>query len=604
MKKSIGLTADISSFNTTLPQTRHLNYFMGTNPRRYASGGDVSQGIPKYPNPNVTSGFLPMALGFDNGGDTSEKKSIFRAIISIIAKQFKKLESDEDVIATATDIVNNQPALAKQLLTQDEAYKVDIPPNAQPPTDGLNLTIPAGLTPKDTVTSSKQLLTQDEAYKITPPGGYYGAPSASSQATPGIGPNLNTIQGLSTGAPVTPKDTVTMPLPKISDEQQLREFEDSQKPMGPIPQITPPSDGGITTIDPEKSEPKELPLYLKPFDLNGDGEVNIEDYNIAKETGSKYLDAIAKFLGIIVDKGSDALGLNEDNLPKISPEQEKRDEEDRQQSPPVIESPIVETPVQPPVTDTDKGGITTIDPIQRKRDIEDKQIGITSQEQKLYKLLAEERAKEKGEPDSGEIKDKKDVPSWALPMMSAGFAMMASKSPYFMQALGEAGQAGVETYSGIKEAESKKELDKAQIEGLKARAAYDRGEGRNTNKPTIINDAKGRRVYAIFDREKNQYVPIESADGGPQYAVRSMAEIDEYLSNIHLNWQNLSEVEKQALRDAQVALDMGVAKTNVSSSSDDKSDDGNIFWDGTKWVVRKIGEKMGLKDGGIVSLRR
>jgi hypothetical protein len=38
------------------------------------------------------------------------------------------------------------------------------------------------------------------------------------------------------------------------------------------------------------------------------------------------------------------------------------------------------------------------------------------------------------------LKNKKDVPAWALPMMSAGFAMMASKSPYFMQALGEAGQ--------------------------------------------------------------------------------------------------------------------------------------------------------------------
>ena len=49
---------------------------------------------------------------------------------------------------------------------------------------------------------------------------------------------------------------------------------------------------------------------------------------------------------------------------------------------------------------------------------------------------------------------------------------------------------------------------------------------------------------------------------------------------------------------------MGVAKTNVSSSVDNKNDDGNIFWDGTKWVIGKIGEKMGLKDGGIVSLRR
>ena len=71
MKKAIGLTADVSTFNTTLPQTRHLNYFMNTNPQRFAKGGDVKAGIPNYPNPNVTSGFLPMALGFDNGGEAN-----------------------------------------------------------------------------------------------------------------------------------------------------------------------------------------------------------------------------------------------------------------------------------------------------------------------------------------------------------------------------------------------------------------------------------------------------------------------------------------------------------------------------------------------------
>ena len=42
-------------------------------------------------------------------------------------------------------------------------------------------------------------------------------------------------------------------------------------------------------------------------------------------------------------------------------------------------------------------------------------------------------------------KGKKDIPEWALPLASAGFAMMASKSPYFLQALGEAGQAGIAT---------------------------------------------------------------------------------------------------------------------------------------------------------------
>ena len=69
MKKSIGLTANISEYRPNLPQTRHLNYFMGTNPVHMANGGDVRAGIPSYPDANVTRGFLPAALGFDNGGD-------------------------------------------------------------------------------------------------------------------------------------------------------------------------------------------------------------------------------------------------------------------------------------------------------------------------------------------------------------------------------------------------------------------------------------------------------------------------------------------------------------------------------------------------------
>ena len=90
MKKSIGLTADISTFNTTLPQTRHLNYFMNTNPRGFAKGGDVKAGIPNYPNPNVTSGFLPMALGFAPGGEVKEKDAVTK-VYDFFFGYFKKL---------------------------------------------------------------------------------------------------------------------------------------------------------------------------------------------------------------------------------------------------------------------------------------------------------------------------------------------------------------------------------------------------------------------------------------------------------------------------------------------------------------------------------
>jgi len=516
MKKSIGLTADISTFNTTLPQTRHLNYFMGTNPRRYASGGEVSQGIPNYPNPNVTNGFLPMALGFSPGGEVNEKDSVtkvydfffgyFKNVLGMDDNEAK--EKTEETINNSTekeieDIVQKIPSgPSQEVFDREEEIKGLKTP------DGLNLTIPAG-------TST-----------LTPP---------------------------------------------IQNQNQTPGF-----PPPPPPGLMP---GGITTVEPEKEK------KYKWADLNKDGVIDKKDLEIARNTPGLGW-AIKLIEGIIGGFDDSEEGETPEKIVPETPEI-------------VPEKPKIVPEKEPIIKDggitgsgrgTDLGGM--LETQRRKADT------LTEEDQNTLKKGSQIAA---GEDTSGGITDKKDVPAWALPMMSAGFAMMASKSPYFLQALGEGGQKGLETYSGIKEAESKKELDKAQIAGLEARAAYDRGEGRNTNKPTIINDSEGRRVYAIFDREKNQYVPIESASGGPQYAVRSMIEIDEYLSGIHLNWSSMTEIQKQELRDAQIALDMGIAKTNVTSSvTEEKNEPG--FLDK---IIKGVKEGVTTaKDGGIVSLRR
>ena len=91
MKKGLGLQANISSFNTTLPQTKHLNFFMGTNPVGYANGGDVRMGVPSS-NMNVTQGFLPMALGFDNGGEAN--KSVMESFYGFLRNNIKSYLRD------------------------------------------------------------------------------------------------------------------------------------------------------------------------------------------------------------------------------------------------------------------------------------------------------------------------------------------------------------------------------------------------------------------------------------------------------------------------------------------------------------------------------
>jgi hypothetical protein len=547
MKKSIGLTADISTFNTTLPQTRHLNYFMNTNPRGFAKGGDVSQGIPNYPNPNVTSGFLPMALGFDNGGEADSYFSkLYKAAVKVVAGYLGKDEDDEKVQETAKKFIGTEEGkkIAEQIIQSEQGASSGAPQDTGTPVPVVPMpnTPPPGLTPKDTVTSAKQLLTQDEAYKITPPGGYPGAPSAQSQTTPKIGPNLNTIPGESSGAP---QDTA----------------------------------GGIASIEPKK----DLPFYLKPLDLNGDGEVNIEDYNIAKETGSKYLDAIAKFLGII-DEKIEEIAKPELKGPNVDIETEIKESEKQEDNKKIKpEDNIKIKPklkIKPPRDNDGIAGLPKISEEQERRDEQDKRTGLSVEDQKTLKLAA--NINEGGDGGIETLKNKKDVPAWALPMMSAGFAMMASKSPYFMQALGEAGQAGVESYTAQKTAEEDK-LDKQATRDLqKSQAKY--YESREQKPDIKILTVDGKGVYhkwdssiANADGSKGNYVSLNKV------AVPSDAEIETELAKIYgERWALIEFKEKQKLINEKKNQYLGIASDNVTSGNKAAQSGGNMF---TDWLL-------------------
>jgi hypothetical protein len=559
MKKSIGLTADVSTFNTTLPQTRHLNYFMGTNPRRYASGGDVSQGIPNYPNPNVTNGFLPMALGFAPGGEVDNWdfiKNLLKKFDNDFTKLLKFLQNilnySQEEAESIINKIKTSSGPSQEVFDREEEIK------------GLE-TPRKPLTPKDTV-----------------------APTPSDRQ-PGIGISNNM-------PPLVPSDrqgafdnVPLQPLPKISIEQRQRDSEDKQRAPDTIPGITSiiPSDRqpGIETSN--EMEPKEeLPLYLKPFDLNGDGEVNIEDYNIAKETGSKYLDDIAKFLGIIVDKGADALGLNEDNLPKISKEQEDRDLEDEQKGITTIEKEKIKPKIKPP-----QDNITTDEQNTFKNSAEF--FGKSNQEQMEIANKGGITALDPSKPD----KTKKDVPAWALPMMSAGFAMMASKSPYFMQALGEAGQAGVETYSTQKTAEEDK-LDKESTRNLQ-KAQADSYTNKVSGTPFVHSSGY------LYRYRGDQAIPLLDEKGQKIRSIPTDAEITSALAKeMPVQWGTLSTEEKRKLIDERKNLLLGQIQTSLSNTEGGDSGDGSFWKDTITGILTGLGDKMGLKDGGIVSIRR
>ena len=551
MKKSIGLTADISTFNTTLPQTRHLNYFMGTNPRRYANGGDVSQGIPNYPNPNVTNGFLPMALGFDNGGEANSGllQQIDKLMLILGGDMKKVIEYLKRYFGYSDEEINSA-------LNQKDAQ----PPMGAVDTQPQPVAPKQPLTPKDTV-----------------------APTPSDRQ-PGIGISNNM-------PPLIPSDRQpqfnlppsSVPPPKISIEQRKRDSEDKQRAPDTVPGITSiiPSDRqpGIETSN--EMEPKEeLPFYLKAFDLNGDGEVNMEDYNIAKEKGLSIADAILKYIQGALGEGTTP------DLPKISKEQEDRDLEDEQK------------------------GITTIEKEKIKPKIKPPRDNITEEDQETYKKGAEffdksnqeqmEIANSKGitalDPSKPD-KTKKDVPAWALPMMSAGFAMMASKSPYFMQALGEAGQAGVETYSAQKTAEEDK-LDKESLRNLQ-KAQADSYTNKVSGTPFVHSSGY------LYRYRGDQAIPLLDEKGQKIRSIPTDAEIIKSLTTeMGIQFTSLSDVQQRELIEKRKNLLLGQIQTSLSNTEGGDSGDGSFWKDKIDGILKYIEGVQNAKDGGIITIRR
>jgi len=556
MKKSIGLTADISTFNTNLPQTRHLNYFMGTNPRRYANGGDVNQGIPNYPNPNVTSGFLPMALGFAPGGEVKEKDTVTK-VYDFVFGYFKNVlgmdddeakEKTEETINNSTeeeiqDIVQKIPSgPSQEVFDREEEIK------------GLE-TPRKPLTPIDTVTPTEPITTRSDR------------------------------QGAFDNVPM-------QPLPKISTEQQQREFQDSQKPMGPIPQMTPPNDGGITTIDPEKSKPKST----NPFDVNGDGMVTFADLAeaIRLGMGTKFIQELRQFLeGFKGEEKPDRVEVPEqdgpvDTIPSpVDPkpkEELPKIKEDNKKIKPKLK-------IKPP---RDNDGIAGVPP-KGAVDVTGKQT-LTKEDQDTLKKGADLASG--GDGGIKNAKNKKDVPSWALPMMSAGFAMMASKSPYFMQALGEAGQAGVETYSAQKTAEEDKLDKEATREQSKAMAAYYRGEGKQgAGTMKIING-----VYHKLNPQTNEFDPMTLKGGAPAKVTISRQDAIDYLMTNDPNFaMGTYEYKQEAI---QKHMDIYNETNNQIIEKNKEEGGGFSIFD----IPKKFGDFLegfqNAKDGGIVSIRR
>lgn len=420
MRKSIGLYADTRNFKTTLPQTKHLNFFMQTNPQGYANGGQVRAGIPQS-NMKVTSGFLPMALGYDSGGEGFSFAKLYEAATIVAAQYLNLAIGDPKVKLVADQIMNTEEGqeLAKKLLQRASTRDVETEVKAQ---EGA-LNVPTQ--------------TFDGSTKVEPP---FGA------------------------VDVTPDPTMRRPSP-ISSEQLQRDFEDSQKAPDTVP--------GIKSLQPKVAGSPPM------------GAVDTQGSEAPKKENvlEKILEGLRKADEYIEEAAEGETGI--ERLKKMMEGDKKISSDvDREREIKELEKSQLEGAPK-----TDDGGITSITPsgpnVDTETEIKE------SEKQKIKPKLkikpepdnkistgtgrgegALEYARRKTDLSKKDAKDvstdlanltgnegKKDIPEWALPLASAGFAMMASKSPNFLQALGEAGQAGIATLSAQREAAEAK-LDK------------------------------------------------------------------------------------------------------------------------------------------------
>ena len=143
--------------------------------------------------------------------------------------------------------------------------------------------------------------------------------------------------------------------------------------------------------------------------------------------------------------------------------------------------------------------------------------------------------------------------------------MMASKSPYFLQALGEAGQEGIKTLTAQQEAKLDKEDREAQRELQKAQAAYYKGEGRTTGSPFIV----GNKYYRMGPDGAEE---VTTTDGEPLIARKSVTEIvnelkDQYGATM---FDSFDDAKKERLIKEAQAYDLGIILSNASMSQKEK----------------------------------
>ena len=142
-----------------------------------------------------------------------------------------------------------------------------------------------------------------------------------------------------------------------------------------------------------------------------------------------------------------------------------------------------------------------------------------------------------------------------MPLASAGFAMMASKSPYFLQALGEAGQEGIKTLTAQQQREEDKLDKEAERKFLEARTE---AVGR-PDTPFRIGNA-----FYRYDKDNN-LIKVKNIQ-------RNLTEIEADLREMYPGYDNFPQTQKEELVKQQQLSDENIMYQVTDTTAEQKSD--------------------------------
>ena len=437
-----GLYADLSNYNTSLPNTEILLNFFKSNPVGYRSGG-VVRGIAGG-NPTgmqVTGGFLANAQKMQYGGQPYDPRRFVPNIEGDMYQSSFYRDKDVSFAPYKKQKLSNKDLVKYGVL---KAVKTRDPNNKK---KFITTYVPTG-----------------EGY--IPPEAYYEKqPRRTAQ-------DIVTEELTSTEMMETPMSDNDAKL--LQDISRLR----AQKPEGYEAQIQqilalPESEGGISEFtkkqmalgtEKPQEEKEKMPQYTGgegSSRMGDDGITGLTQEEINKIKQKRKDTEIERELGQIEKpdltkkdtKQSDTLDIIDDKIKENKTNKNKK----------TTETNIVSVDGQPKnmFDMTQEDWLKSFTSLANK---DEKQI--TSDDKSLSDRIAKAlnpEAKDKG----------KEAPAWAMPLMMAGLQMAASNNPDMLGALGEGGIKGLEEYARIQKEKREDEKYEQEMALKKAGLIFD-----------------------------------------------------------------------------------------------------------------------------------